>query len=95
MMSGQRIGYVRVSSLGSPALLMTTKRRISCLKKGCVTSCTFVNLHRFSSEISSVARAGNGLIGIIENDTAGEVRGSLKTAQIRAVFRTFSTLINC
>jgi len=44
-MSGQRIGYVRVSSLGSPALLMTTKRRISCLKKGCVTSCTFVNLH--------------------------------------------------
>jgi len=30
-----------------------------------------------------------------ESDTAGEVRGSLKTAQIRAVFRAFSTLINC
>ncbi len=38
-------------------------------------------------------RLRNGLFDSL--DTAGEVRGSLKTAQIRAVFRAFSTLINC
>ena len=40
--------------LALPALLITAKRRIACLKKGCATSREFVNPQRFSQEIYPV-----------------------------------------
>jgi len=70
-------------------------RWIANLRNDSIGRHRLVNPHRFSREIGSVRQPGNGSLGIIESDTAGEVVGGTYGRGKRATIRPIRGGISC